>query len=383
MKAACGLDVHKDSIYLCILHSDGELFEQVFGVLTFQLEEMCKLLQKHYVSEVTMESTSIYWIPIWRVLSPHFTLRLVNPYFIKQLPGHKSDVKDAQWIAECTMKNLAKGSFVPPEIIQQLRQYDRRIFDLNLEIARKVSKVDGVLQRCNFRLSNYVSNIEGKSYRAVVRRLSEGMTDPNELIKEIHGRIINHHGKETILASLTGVVSQAEIDVLRQLHEEIDIAESHRNECQAKMLEICERHFPDELKRLQTIPGIKERAATSLIAEIGTDISKFETANHLAAWSGLRPRNDESNKKVKSRKITHGNHYLRVNIIQCAWAASRTKDCFFSRFSYHQTIVRRKNKMKVLVAIARKLLVVVWHVLNDKVNYIDFNPDRDKSANNG
>lgn len=383
MKAACGLDVHKDSIYLCILHSDGELFEQVFGVLTFQLEEMCKLLQKHYVSEVTMESTSIYWIPIWRVLSPHFTLRLVNPYFIKQLPGHKSDVKDAQWIAECTMKNLAKGSFVPPEIIQQLRQYDRRIFDLNLEIARKVSKVDGVLQRCNFRLSNYVSNIEGKSYRAVVRRLSEGVTDPNELIKEIHGRIINHHGKEMILASLTGVVSQAEIDVLRQLHEEIDIAESHRNECQAKMLEICEKHFPDELKRLQTIPGIKERAATSLIAEIGTDMSKFETANHLAAWSGLRPRNDESNKKVKSRKITHGNHYLRVNIIQCAWAASRTKDCFFSRFSYHQTIVRRKNKMKVLVAIARKLLVVVWHVLNDKVNYIDFNPDRDKSANNG
>lgn len=149
------------------------------------------------------------------------------------------------------------------------------------------------------------------------------------------------------------------------------------------MLEICEKYFPDELKRLQTIPGIKERAATSLIAEIGTDMSKFETANHLAAWSGLRPRNDESNKKVKSRKITHGNHYLRVNIIQCAWAASRTKDCFFSRFSYHQTIVRRKNKMKVLVAIARKLLVVVWHVLNDKVNYIDFNPDRDKSANNG
>lgn len=383
MKAACGLDVHKDSIYLCILHCDGELFEQVFGVLTFQLEEMCKLLQKHHVSEVTMESTSIYWIPIWRVLSPHFTLRLVNPYFIKQLPGHKSDVKDAQWIAECTMKNLAKGSFVPPEIIQQLRQYDRRIFDLNVEIARKVFKVDGVLQRCNFRLSNYVSNIEGKSYRAVVRRLSEGVTDPNELIKEIHGRIINHHGKETILASLTGVVSQAEIDVLRQLHEEIDIAESHRNECQAKMLEICEKHFPDELKRLQTIPGIKERAATSLIAEIGTDMSKFETANHLAAWSGLRPRNDESNKKVKSRKITHGNHYLRVNIIQCAWAASRTKDCFFSRFSYHQIIVRRKNKMKVLVAIARKLLVVVWHVLNDKVNYIDFNPDRDKSANNG
>ena len=106
MKEVCGLDVHKDSIYLCILHPDGELFEQVFGVLTFKLHEMCKLLKKHHVSEVSMESTSIYWVPIWRVLSPHFTLRLVNPYFIKQLPGHKSDVKDAQWIAKCTKKEL-------------------------------------------------------------------------------------------------------------------------------------------------------------------------------------------------------------------------------------------------------------------------------------
>ena len=228
MKAVCGLDVHKDSIYLCILHPDGELFEQVFGVLTFQLHEMCKLLKKHHVSEVSMESTSIYWVPIWRVLSPHFTLRLVNPYFIKQLPGHKSDVKDAQWIAECTKKELVNGSFVPPEIIQQLRQYDRRIFDLNEEIVRKESKVDAVLQRCNIRLSNYVSNIECKSYRTVVRRLSEGVTDPQELIKEIHGRIINKHGRETILASMEGVVSQAEIDVLRQLREEIDIAESHK-----------------------------------------------------------------------------------------------------------------------------------------------------------
>lgn len=149
------------------------------------------------------------------------------------------------------------------------------------------------------------------------------------------------------------------------------------------MLEICEKHFPEELERLQKIPGIKERAATSLIAEIGTDMSKFETANHLASWSGLRPRNDESNKKIKSRKITHGNVYLRNTIIQCAWAASRQKDSFFSRFSYHQTIVRRKNKMKVIVAVARKLLITVWHVLHDKTDYVDFKPDREESANNG
>ena len=384
MRSVCGLDVHKDSVYLCILSEDGELIEKVFGVLTFQLHQMRDLLLAHHVEKVSMESTSVYWIPIWRILAPNFHLQLVNPYFIKQLPGHKSDVADAQWIAECTMKNLISSSFVPPEDIQQLRQYDRRIFDLDEEIVRKLSKLDAVMQRCNIRLSNYVSNVDCKSYKDVVRKISEGVTDPEILIEEIHGRIIKHHGRETILASLTGVVSQAEVDVLRQLREELDLAEEHKQECLERMLEICQEKYPDELRRLQTIPGVSERTATSLIAEIGTDMSKFETANHLTAWSGLRPRNDESNRKFKSRRITHGNVYLRKNIIQCAWAASRTKDCFFSRFSYHQTQVRKKNKMKVIVAVARKLLVAAWHVIHDKTDYVDFQKqDRQSPASNG
>ena len=384
MRSVCGLDVHKDSVYLCILSEDGELIEKVFGVLTFQLHQMRDLLLAHHVEKVSMESTSVYWIPIWRILAPHFHPQLVNPYFIKQLPGHKSDVADAQWIAECTMKNLISSSFVPPEDIQQLRQYDRRIFDLDEEIVRKLSKLDAVMQRCNIRLSNYVSNVDCKSYKDVVRKISEGVTDPEILIEVIHGRIIKHHGRETILASLTGVVSQAEIDVLRQLREELDLAEEHKQECLERMLEICQEKYPDELRRLQTIPGVRERTATSLIAEIGTDMSKFETANHLAAWSGLRPRNDESNRKFKSRRITHGNVYLRKNIIQCAWSASRTKDCFFSRFSYHQTQVRKKNKMKVIVAVARKLLVAAWHVIHDKTDYVDFQKqDRQSPASNG
>ena len=375
MRAVCGLDVHKDSIYLCILNDSGEIFERVFGVLTTQLHEMRDLMLSCGVKEVSMESTSIYWIPIWRVLEGHFTLHLVNPYFIKQLPGRKSDVKDAQWIAECTMKELIGGSFVPPEDIQQLRQWDRRIFDLDEEIVRKLSKLDAVLQRCNIRLSNYVSNTDTKSYKKVVALLASGVTDPEVLVAQVHGRIINRHGRDTIKASLTGIVSEAEKDAMRQLTEEIGMAERHKRECQERMTAKCEELFPDELHRLQTIPGIKERAATSLIAEIGTDMDKFPTANHLASWSGLKPRNDESNRKVKSRRITHGNRYLRKTIIECAWAASRTKGCFFSRFSYHLTQVRRKNKMKTLVAVARKLLIAVWHVLNDKVEYKDFQKD--------
>lgn len=372
MRAVCGLDVHKDSVYLCILSSTGEIVEKVFGVLTFQLAKMRDLMLKHHVQEVGMESTSVYWIPIWRILEPHFKLKLVNPYFIKQLPGHKSDVKDAQWIAECMLKELVRGSFVPPERIQQLRQYDRRIFDLDDEINRKLSKLDAALQRCNIRLSNYVSNTDSKSYKEVVARISEGITDPKVLVEEIHGRIINRHGRKTIIAALTGVITQADSDMMRQIREEIDIAERHKQECIDKMQEICEKEYSDQLRNLQTIPGVKLRAATSLIAEIGIDMSHFETANHLASWSGLKPRNDESNKVIKSKRITHGNRYLRRTIIECSWAASRTQGCFFSRFSYHQTQVRKKTKMKVQVAISRKLLICAWHILSKNVPYQDF-----------
>lgn len=372
MRIVCGLDVHKDSVYLCILSSTGEIVEKVFGVLTFQLAKMRDLMLKHHVQEVGMESTSVYWIPIWRVLEPHFKLKLVNPYFIKQLPGHKSDVKDAQWIAECMLKDLVRGSFVPPERIQQLRQYDRRIYDLDDEINRKLAKLDAVMQRCNIRLSNYVSSTDSKSYKEVVTRISEGNTDPKVLVEEIHGRIINSHGRKTIIAALTGVITQADSDMMRQIREEIDVAEKHKQECIDKMQEICEQKYTDQLRNLQTIPGVKLRAATSLIAEIGTDMSIFETANHLASWSGLKSRNDESNKVIKSKRITHGNRYLRRTIIECSWAASRTKGCFFSRFSYHQTQVRKKGKMKVQIAIARKLLICAWHILSKNVIYQDF-----------
>ena len=372
MRIVCGLDVHKDSIYLCILSSTGEILEQVFGVLTTQLEEMRDLMLKYNVQEVGMESTSVYWIPVWRVLEPHFELKLINPYFIKQLPGRKSDVKDAQWIAECMMKELVRGSFVPPERIQQLRLYDRRIYDLDDEIIRKLAKLDAVIQRCNIRLSNYVSNTDSVSYKSVIDKICEGVTSPEELVKEIHGRIINRHGKEIIIASLKGCITEVDIDIMTQLKAEIDLAELNKQQCLEKMQDICEKEYSEQLRNLQTIPGVKMRAATSLIAEIGTDMSHFETANHLSSWAGLRPRNDQSNKTIKSRRITHGNRYLRRTIIQCAWGASRTKNSFFSRFSYYQTQVRKKNKMKVIVAISRKMLVCAWHILKENVAYKDF-----------
>ena len=375
MKRVCGLDVHKDSIFVCILGEDGIIYQNKFGVLTPELEQMAGVMHSNGVQEVAMESTSIYWLPVWRVLDPYFDLKLVNPYFIKQLPGRKSDAKDAEWIATCLFKGLIKGSYVPSELIQQLRQYNRRVYDLTGDIARKLTKLDNALQRCNIRISNYVSRTDSKSYTKVVEMLSQGVTDPESLTKAIHGRTVNKWGREAIKASLTGVVGPVDSDIIRQLREEIALSQRNKDECLSKMEALCRKFFPEQLDNLLTIPGVKLQSATAIIAEVGSDMSSFEDAPHLVSWCGLRPRNEESAGKILYRKITHGNKYIRKTLVECAWAASKTQGCFFNRFSYHQVMVRRKSKMKVRVAVARKILSAVWFVLHDGVPYRDFSND--------
>ena len=318
-----------------------------------------------------MESTAVYWIPVWNELCESMELKLVNPYFIKQLPGRKSDVKDAQWIAECLLKNLIKGSFVPEPVVQEMRKLNRRIMDLNEDMTYNTNKLDAALQRCGFRLSNYVSQIQSKSYQSVLKSIINGIRDPEELVKLVHGRTVNKHGRDTIKAAVTGLFSDTDLIIFRQTKEVIDMIERQIKECQNELTALCERHFPEQYRRLKTIPGVKERAATAIIAETGVDMKMFATAACLVGWCGLRPRNDVSNGRYKSRKVTHGNRYLRQILIEIAWSASRTRNCFFSNFSYIQTTVKKKSKMKIQVAIARKILVAVWHMLTKEEDFID------------
>ena len=370
MKVVCGLDVHKDSVFCCILCANGEKIQHKFGVLTEELVTLRDLMVSEGVEECAMESTSIYWIPIWRVLEGSVKLHLVNPYFIKQLPGKKSDVNDAEWIATCLSKELIASSFVPDDKIQRLRQYDRRIFDLNVSISRNLVKLDQCIQRCNIRISNYISTTDSKGYRSIVKLISQGVTDAEVLVKELHGRTINRHGRETLVKALTGVVSETDIDIINQLVEEIELQQRHKDEAQEKMTALCMEWFPQEVENLQTIPGVKERSSTSIIAEIGTDMTHFQTPKKLVSCVWLRPRNEESAGKIKARGITHGNRFVRKTMIECSWGAARMKDSFFAEFSYRQCIERRKNKMKVQVAIARKILVAVWYVLSQGTQYI-------------
>lgn len=192
------------------------------------------------------------------------------------------------------------------------------------------------------------------------------------MVKEVHGRTINRCGRDTIVAALDGVIRETDIELLKQYKEELDMLRRHKAVCLLKMREICEGHYKEELERLQTVPGIGGQSAMQIIAELGVDMSTFQTSAMLVGWAGLKPRNDESNGKFKSRRTTHGNKYLRKTLIEVSWAASKKKGCFYNKFSYHQVVVRRKGKLKVQVAIARKILVTIWNILSKGMPYIEY-----------
>ena len=367
MQNYCGLDVHKDSVFMCIANESGVVKEQKFTTLTSDLFELRSELELYNVCQVAMESTSIYWIPIWRILVDSFDLKLVNPLFIKQLPGRKTDVRDAHWIALVLMKGLVCGSYVPDQQTQVLRQYERRYSSLNKRIVHAEQCLDMQLQRCNIRFSNYISDIGSQAMRKVVMCLIDGITDPAELVKCVHTRTKNKHGTDVIRESLNGVVSQVDRDMLALYIEELNLYHRQQEECQMKMIELCNVSYQEDLALLTTIPGIKTQSAMTILAELGNDLSAFKTSSNLVGWAGLRPRNDESAGKIKSRKILHGNKFLRVILVQCAWANTRSKDSRLGR--KYALLAKRMAPQKALVAIARKLLVIIWNVLTHKEPY--------------
>lgn len=367
MNIGCGLDVHKSSIFACVFKGNGEKEVQEFGTLTPELDRLRDWLVKESVGQVAMESTSIYWKPIWRILSSDFHMVLVNPYYIKQLPGRKTDVKDAEWIATALVKDLLKESFVPDELQSSMRKYERMLFCLSREIVRVESLLDNELQECNIRLSNYVSDVGGKSYRAVVRELIQGEVRADVLLKKIHKRTVNKHGADTLTAALSGFVTEVNRDMMRIYFERIQQLESHREECRKKLEELSQAHYGSQKELLETIPGISAQSAGQLLAEIGCDLKTFLTAAALVGWAGLRPRNDMSAGKIKGRRITHGNRFVRIILVQCAWAAVRT---IGSRFNLkYNILIKRMPKQKALIAIARKLLVIIWNVLKKGETY--------------
>jgi transposase len=324
-------------------------------------------LKSEGIKKIAMESTGIYWIPIWNILEEMgFELLLVNPYLIKQMPGRKSDVKDAQWIAMLLHKGLLRGSLVPSPLIRELRCYSRKYMKLQGEITSTLQEIERTLEMCNIRITSLVSNISGKSIRKVVEHIISGLTRVEELEECVHGRIRNAH-KEEVPMSLEGFVCEHHRFVLELLCEKLTLLERHSSSCLEKMDILVSGHYQEEKERLMTIPGISTLSAMIIIAETGADMEAFYSSNKFAGWTGLRPRNDESAGKYKSRATTKGNRYLRSILVQVGWTASRMKDSYFKEKFNRLTI--RKSRKKALIAIARKMTVVIWHVLSDKQEY--------------
>lgn len=363
MEKVCGLDVHKDSVFACILDEQGKkILEKRYGTLTPDLTALRDALIEHGCGNIAMESTSIYWMPIWHVLESDFSLKLANPYFIHQLPGRKSDVKDAQWIAECLQKDLIKGSFVPEWILQQMRQLSRQCRRLTKSRVRLEQQIDNQLQRCNIRFSNYVSNQGNNvSLRKVIKAIIAGEQNPSRLVRLVHGRTKNKHGHQIIAASLEGVINQTDIEILKGCMEQIDLLEKQQAACLNHLEELADEYFAGEISLLCTIPGIQQYSAMCILSEIGNDMSAFGKASHLVGWAGLRPRNDESAGKIQSRKTLHGNKYLRQILIEVSWSAARSKKTFLGKKYSH--LSKRMKSQKALLAITRKILVIIFNVL--------------------
>ena len=366
MEKTCGLDVHKDSVFACILDEQGKkIFEKRYGTLTPNLMELRDTLLAIGCVRVAMESTSIYWMPIWHVLHGDFSLTLANPYFIKQLPGRKSDVKDAQWIAECLQKDLIKGSFVVDGVLQQMRQYARQHRRLTKHRVRLEQQLDNQLQRCNIRFSNYISNQSNNvSMRKIIKAVEAGERDPEKLSRLVHGRTKNRHGTQIITDSLNGVVGQVDVEMLKQCMEQIELIEKQQASCLNHLEELANTHFAEEISLLCTIPSVQKLSALFILSEIGHDMSAFSNANSLVGWAGLRPRNEESAGKIQSRKTLHGNKYLRQILVEISWSAARSNKSFLGK--KYSILSKRMKSQKALIAITRKMLVIIYNVLKTK-----------------
>lgn len=367
MKRVCGLDVHKDTIFASVKKGRYSSEVREFSTFTDGLEELRVWLKEEQVERVAMESTGIYWMPVWRALEDDFKLLLVNPYFIKQMPGRKSDVADARWIATLLDKGMLRGSVVPERTIRVLRDYLRRYASLQGQLTRCLQQIDRQLCRCNMKISSLTSTINSKTVITVVESILKGNYQPDQLLALVHPRIKNKHGLKKVWQSLNGLISEHDIFLLDQIYQDYLHINTQCDALLVKAQELAESHYSKQLRLLQTIPGIKQLAALIIFTEIGGNIGLFKSAAHLTGWCGMRPKNDQSAGKIINRSITKGNVYLRRILVQTAWACAHTRNCYLHN-KFNQLTIRKGNK-KALIAIARKQLVIVWNVLTKNEDY--------------
>jgi transposase len=363
-----GLDVHKKTVVACIrrLGPDGAIDSQVrtYRTMTADLIALADWLDAEGVTHVAMESTGVYWKPVFHLLEGRFEVLLVNAHRIKNVPGRKTDVKDAEWIAQLLQYGLLEASFIPPPPIRELRDLTRQRAQLVRERAGMVNRIQKVLEYANIKLASVATDVLGASGRAMLAALAAGGDDPAALAALARGRL---RGKTPELnRALRGLVTDHHRFLLRTLLRQVEQTEGLIAEYTAR-IEAVSLPFAEPAGRIESIPGVGARAAEAIVAEIGTDMTRFPTAGHLASWAGLCPGNNESAGKRRTGKTTKGSQWLRTVLVQVAWSASHTKETIFS--ATYRRWAKRLGKKKALVALGHKILVVIYKLLKGGIDY--------------
>jgi len=375
-----GLDVHKDSVFARVRCVSEPRHDEVrnFGTTTTALFELNEWLSMHGVTHVAMEATGVYWKPVWHMLEESFELVLANAQHIRNVPGRKTDVNDATWIADLLAHGLIRSSFVPPVAIQELRDLTRSRKQLVRETAQHNQRIQKTLEDANLKVGSVLADILGKSGRAILQAIVDGQSDPEkladlaqgsakrkraELVEALRGRIRPHH--QALL--------RLHLKVIEALKEAIADIDARVGKTLTPILE-CAR-------LLTTMPGVSDVTAQVMVAEIGVDMQRFPSAGHLISWAGLCPKNDESAGKRRSTRIRQGAPWLKTTLVTSAWGAVRAKDSYLQA-QFHRLRARRGAK-KAIVAVAASMLTAAYHMLKNGVEYKDLGAEhftrRDKS----
>ncbi len=362
----CGLDVHKKSVTACIITPKGKDIE-TFGTMTEELFALIELIKSKGCTHVAMESTGVYWKPIYNLLElEEIEALVVNARHIKAVPGRKTDVKDAEWIADLLQHGLLTNSYIPDRDQRELRELVRYRKSLIHERAGEVNRMQKILEGCNIKLASVATDITGVSGKAMLKAIIDEAADPAVIAKLAKGRMKNK--RKELEKALIGLVGPHQKMILSAQLKHIDFLDEQIKELDR---EIGERMHPfeQELELLDTIPGVGRRTSEEIVAEIGTDMGQFPSHGHISSWAGMSPGNNESAGKRKSGRTTKGNKSLRATLVIAARSAARTKNTYLSS-QYHR-IAARRGANRAAVAVGHTILVIAYHILKKHQPYIE------------
>jgi transposase len=369
-----GLDVHKESVVACVRHmADSKVTTVVktFKTTTQELMALSNWLSAEGATHIAMEATGVYWKPVWHILCDgEFELILANAAHVKNVPGRKTDVNDATWLADLMAHGLIRASFVPNEPTQQMRDLLRTRKQMVRERSSHVQRIQKTLEDANIKLDSVVTDILGLSGRRIIEALIAGQTMPQALASLAHRRI--HASTDKLEAALRGRVTRHHRFLLKLHLDQIDALDAALARIDEEVSANVEP-FRTAVEMLSTIPGISTLSAEVIVAEIGIDMSHFETAGHLISWAGLCPKNDESAGKRRSNRMKKGAPWLKTTLIQCAWAASRKKNSYLQ--AQYLRIRSRRGAKKAIGAVAASILTAAYHMLKDGTLYQDLGAD--------